>query len=303
MGLMGPMGPMGTMGTMGTMDPQLPSPGVADMPTRTPGALFSRSWPPGGAPAGHLIIVHGYAEHSGRYEALAGDFSAAGLHVHALDHRGHGHSPGTRGAIPSFSALVADLASFVEQVQRTADGKPVYLLGHSMGGLVTAHYLASAPSGICGAVFSSPLMAIPSHVSPLLLIVSRLLSALTPNLPVERLDSAGVARDAEVVRAYDADPLIYHDPIRARTGASLARAIQALDGLLPKITVPMLVFHGAADRIAPISGSQRLFDAAGSADKECYFVEGGFHELLNDTGREDVIHKVRDWIERHGVKD
>lgn len=269
----------------------------------TPAPLFSRSWPPGGTPAGHLIVVHGYAEHSGRYEALAGDLNAVGLHVHAFDHRGHGQSPGTRGAIPEFSVLVADLGDFVEQVQRTADGKPVFLLGHSMGGLVTAHYLATAPSGICGAVFSSPLMAIPPHVSPLLLMVSRLLAAVTPHLPVERLDSAGVARDADVVRAYDADPLIYHGPIRARTGASLAHAIQALEALLPKITLPFLVFHGTADRIAPISGSRWLFDAAGSADKECFWVEGGFHELFNDTGREDVICKVLDWIERHGVKN
>lgn len=273
------------------------------MPTHTPSPLFSRSWPLGGAPTGHLIIVHGYAEHSGRYEALAGDFNTEGLYVHAFDHRGHGHSPGARGAINEFSSLVADLSIFVDQVQRTADGRPVFLLGHSMGGLVAAHFLATGPAGIRGAVFSSPLMAIPPHVSPLLLMVSRLLSALTPNLPVERLDSAGVARDAAVVHAYDADPLIYHGPIRARTGASIARAVQALDGLLPKITAPMLVFHGTADRIAPISGSQKLFDVVGSADKECFWVEGGFHELFNDTGREDVIRKVLDWIGRHGVKD
>lgn len=171
-----------------------------------------------------------------------------------------------------------------------------------MGGLVTAHYLATAPSGIRGAVFSSGLLAIPEHVSPLLLRVSRILSAITPTLPVERIDSTGIARDAAVVRAYDADPLIYHGPIRARTGASLAHAIQALDGLLPRICVPMLVFHGTADRIAPISGSRRIIDAAGSDDKECFYVEGGFHELLNDTGREEVIQKVLDWIERHGVE-
>ncbi len=260
---------------------------------------FCRSWPPEQSPVAHLIIVHGYAEHSGRHEALARELNNAGLHVHARDLRGHGQSPGKRGQVKDFAALVADLSRFVEQTQERVSGKPLFILGHSMGGLLTAHYLAGESTGICGAIFSSPLMAIPDHVSPFLLRMSRLLSRVAPFLPVDRLDSKGIARDPEVVHAYDTDPLVYHGPIRARTGAELAHAIQALPELLPKITVPLLAFHGTADPIAPPSGSQLLIERAGSTDKECFYVEGGFHELLNDTGREEVIQKILAWIDRH----
>lgn len=260
---------------------------------------FGRSWEPDAPPRAHLLLAHGYAEHSGRYEALAAAFNTAGLHVHVWDHRGHGHSAGKRGYIDCFADLVSDFAGQVEQVKKEAGDNPLFVLGHSMGGLVLAHYLALDPSGIQGAVFSSPLMAIPEHVSPWLLRVSRFLSAAMPWLPVGRLDSRGIARDEAVVRAYDADPLVYHGPIRARTGAELAGAIMDLDSLLPRIAVPMLVFHGTADSIAPQAGSQWLVDRAGSQDKTCFFVVGGFHELMNDTGRDEVIRSVIAWIENH----
>lgn len=262
---------------------------------------FSRSWPPEHSPVAHLIIVHGYAEHSGRYEALARDLNDAGLHVHACDLRGHGQSPGRRGQIKDFAALAADLSRFVERIREKVGNRPLFILGHSMGGLLTAHYLAGESTGIRGAIFSSPLMAIPDHVSPLLLGMSRILGMAAPGLPVDRLDSKGIATAPEVVEAYDTDPLVYHGPIRARTGAALAHAIQVLPALLPKITLPLLVFHGTADSIAPPSGSQLLMDHAGSTDKACFSVDGGFHELLNDTGREEVIQKMLAWIECHGA--
>lgn len=267
-----------------------------------PQPLFSRSWPPEQSPVAHLIIVHGYAEHSGRYEALARKLNDAGLHVHACDFRGHGQSPGKRGQIKGFATLVADLRRFVERTRDRVGGRPLFILGHSMGGLITAHYLAGESTGIRGAIFSSPLMAIPDHVSPFLLRISRLLSLVAPGLPVDRLDSKGIARDPEVVHAYDSDLLVYHGPIRARTGAELAHAIQALPGLLPRITLPLLAFHGTADPVAPPSGSQLLTKCAGSTDKECFYVEGGFHELLNDTGREEVIQKILAWIDRHSAE-
>ena len=267
----------------------------------SPQALFSRAWPTNDNPSAHLIIVHGYAEHSGRYEALGCDLNDVGIHVHAYDHHGHGHSPGAPGQIRRFATLVADLAHFADGVRRQADGKPLFILGHSMGGLIMAHFLATKEIEVHGAVFSSPLMAIPAHVSPWLLRLSRLLGAVTPALPVDRLDSRGIARDIEVVRTYEADPRVYHGPIRARTGAALAQAIQALPALLPRITVPLLVFHGMADSVAPITGSQMLFDGAASADKESFFVDGGYHELLNDQGRGEVVGKVLDWLTRHGA--
>ncbi len=268
-----------------------------------PESCFNRSWPPEHSPLAHLIIIHGYAEHSGRYESLASKLSDAGLHIHACDLRGHGETTGKRGQIEDVAALVVDLRRFVARIRNEVGTKPLFILGHSMGGLITAHYLAGESTGIRGAIFSSPLMAIPNHVSPRLLRMSRFLSIVAPGLPVDRIDSKGIAKDPEVVQAYNTDPLVYRGPIRALTGAALAHAIQALPVLLPKITVPFLVFHGTADRIAPLSGTQFLIEHAGSIDKECFYVEGGFHELLNDTGREEVIQKILAWIDRHRAEN
>jgi len=260
-------------------------------------ALHTQEWIPVVDVRACMLIVHGYAEHGGRYAALAQRLTDEGIHVFTYDQKGHGGSGGKRGYIPSFEALVTDLAGQLVRVVKQADGRPVFLLGHSMGGLVAANFLATRPNDLAGAVISSPLLVIPK-VPAWKLRASGWLSRMLPWLPVERIDPTTIARDADVVAAYQSDPLVYHGPIAARTGAELLKGIRATAQVLPRIQLPLLVLHGTADQLAPFAGGERLHKEAGSASRSHYWEEGGFHELLNDQGREAAFAAILDWLEK-----
>lgn len=259
-------------------------------------ALHIRTWKPDLPPRAHLLIVHGYGEHSGRYEHLADALTALGIEVHAYDLRWHGKSPGKRGYITRFDTLVDDLAKQLEALRTEAGEMPLFLFAHSMGGLVACDYLARGDAGLAGAILSSPLLAVPEGVSPWLLRLAGVLGIVLPWLPVDHLDSSAISRiDAEVA-AYDADPLVYHGSIHARTGAQLSAAISRMPATFSSITVPFLLIQGTADRLAPPAGGRRLYGEAGSTDKSCLFQEGGYHELLNDLDRDVVMAAVVDWL-------
>lgn len=258
--------------------------------------LFTRTWEPAGEARAGLLVVHGYAEHSGRYDALAGTATALGMRVFSYDHRGHGQSPGKRGYVCRFHDLVSDLEEQVARVAAALGNLPLYLFGHSMGGLVSIHLLVAGQSAFAGAILSSPLLAIPAHVPGWKLRLSALLSATTPWLPVDRLDASAISRDPEAVKAYVEDPLGYHGPIAARTGAELVGGVHAAGPLLARIALPLLVMHGTADRLAPFAGGQALADLAQSPDKTFFRENGGYHELLNDTNRAEAYIAIRDWL-------
>lgn len=259
-------------------------------------SLHTQEWMPAAEPRAALLLVHGYAEHCGRYARLATALADAGIHVFGYDHRGHGRSGGKRGYVASFDTLVADLAKQVARVAQAAGEQPFFLLGHSMGGLVAANFLATRPNGLAGAVISSPLLALP-QVPAWKLRASGWMSRWTPWLPVERLDGTAISRDAAEVEAYQSDPLVYHGPIRARTGTELLGGIRATAALLPRIQVPLLVFHGAADRLAPFAGGERLYAEAGSAHRTHYWEDGGYHELFNDVNRDAATAALIEWLE------
>ncbi len=258
-------------------------------------AWYTRDWTPADSPRGYVVVVHGYGEHSGRYAHLATALTAIGLGVHAYDHEGHGQTGGKRGYIRNFDALVDGLVHQIDGVCSGAAGLPVFLFAHSMGGLVACTYLAQHRSDLAGAVISSPLLAIPDGVSPWLLRVAQLLSTLTPWLPVDRLDPTHISRIATEVDAYNQDPLVYHGPIVARTGAELTGAIARVSGQFAAIDLPLLVLHGMADRLAPPAGGQCLFDEAVSSDKTGVFPEEGYHELLNDVGGDAILQTIVEW--------
>ena len=254
-------------------------------------------WKPEGSARAHVLIVHGYAEHGGRYADFAATLAGLGFHVHSFDHAGHGKSPGKRGYVASFEALVTELTAQVEKMVADAGGQSCFLFAHSMGGLIATNYLTRGGDGLTGAVISSPLLAVPEGVSPVLLRLAGFLGRWLPWLPVDRLDSASISRVPEAVAAYDADPLVYHGPVLARTGAQLTAAIAETAARFSAVTLPLLVLHGTDDGLAPISGSRRLVAEAGSEDVSSFFQEGGYHELLNDVGSEAVVQHVAAWLE------
>ena len=259
-------------------------------------SLHTCEWIPDTPARAHVLLVHGLGEHIGRYEGLAAAMTREGWHVHGFDHPGHGKSPGNRGYVNDFPQLVDNLVAQLDKVRAAAGDQPIFLLGHSMGGLVVTHALAHHKIKVHGAVLSSPLLAIPDTVSPLLIQLAGLLGTLTPWLPVDRLETAAISRLEEEVAAYEADPLIHHGPILARTGAQLSKAIQESSGAFESVTTPFLVVHGTADRLAPVAGSRALHERASSGDKTATFYEGGYHELLNDNDREAVRDEILGWI-------
>lgn len=257
--------------------------------------FFEMAWQPESNAIAHLVLVHGYAEHCQRYAAFAQFLNALGIAVHAYDHRGHGQSPGKRGFIASFDTLLSDLDTYFAHVQARFSGAPVFLMGHSMGGLVVTRYVQTRTIPLRGLIASSPLLAT-GDVSPVLVALAGILGKLTPNLPVLSLDTKAISRDPKEVAAYEADPLVYHGKILARTGAELNGAIKAAQARFGAITMPLFVMHGTADALAPIAGGRLLHAGAASLDKTLREFDGGYHELLNEAQRELVMTTIGDWL-------
>lgn len=273
-------------------------PDESQFTTRDGVALHAVSWMPPGTPKAHVIVSHGYAEHCRRYDHVAAFLNAAGYAVHGFDHRGHGKSPGPRGYVGDFERLAEDYGAYRAHLAARTGGAPVFLLGHSMGGLVLARHAQTAGAADAhGLVFSSPLLAVGPEVSPLLVSLAAILGRWTPRLPVLKLESAAISRDPAQVWAYEQDPLVYHGKIVARTGAQFNAAIQAAQAALARIDAPLMAFHGTADRLAPVAGSRLLVAGVASRDKTLKEYPGAYHELFNEPEREAVLGGLVAWMD------
>lgn len=258
--------------------------------------LLTRSYLPDTPARAAVIIVHGYAEHSGRYAHVAEALVGAGYAVFALDHRGHGQSGGKRASVRVFREYVSDLGRFIDRVRETRPVPPRFLFGHSMGGLVALQLVLEHPEKVEGLVITGAYLENANPLSPVLEHLAPLVSSLAPDLPVQRLDVEALARDPAVVQGYQGDPLVYHHKVRARLGYELLRCGPYLMQRAGSIELPVLLQHGAADRIAAAAGSQALYDALGSSDKTLKLYDGAYHEILNDFGREEVLTDLIAWL-------
>jgi alpha-beta hydrolase superfamily lysophospholipase len=261
-------------------------------------SLFTEAWTPEAPKATVLatvLILHGYAEHSGRYAHVAGYLAGRGFAVHSFDYRGHGKSEGARAYLERFDLLVQDALGVIDSV---ADAAPhgLVLLGHSTGGAVALH-CALRRHDLRALVLSSPYLRNAVPVSPATEAVARFLSRMAPRLPVIRLNSKDISRDPEVVRAYRADTLVYNKRVRARVAAELSGAGSSLEARLAELSLPLLVMCGSEDKIAALAGSRLLYDKAGGGDKTFTVYDGHYHELFNDYGKEGVLEDMASWLE------
>lgn len=243
--------------------------------------LHLQSWPAQGSPRGSALLLHGLGEHAGRQQVLAQWLTAAGLQVLAPDLPGHGRSPGRRGDAAGRTSLVASLRPLWEALPETA---PRLLVGHSLGGLLATALAAELPDPPHAMVLSSPFFAVGTAPKAWQRAAARVLLKLAPALGLPTgLDAQALSHDPAVVAAYRADPLV-HDRLSARFYA----AITATQARLPELAralsaVPVLLWHGSADRLTSHGATQQLaaqFRAAGSTFLS---VPGGFHELYHDT--------------------
>lgn len=270
---------------------------ISEFSSKNGEPIFYQAWLPPAPPRAVLLVVHGLAEHSGRYEGFAEFFTASGFAVYALDHPGHGKSGGRRAYVRKFSDFTDALSLFVDQIREQQPDAAIVLVGHSMGGLIAAEFLIERQADFSMAVLSGP--AIKAHEEPpkFALFIMRVLARLMPRLGVIQLDASGVSRDPEVVRKYVNDPLVYTGKVSARLAVEMFKAMSRVVEGASSIRLPVLLLHGGADTLTAVSGSQLLHDAIGSDDKQIVVYGGLYHEIFNEPERLDVMSEMRAWID------
>jgi acylglycerol lipase len=257
-------------------------------------SLFIRSWRPASKPRAVVAIVPGFNAHSGYYAWTAEQFTAHGLAAYAVDLRGRGHSDGERFYVQEFGEYVSDVATLIALVKLREPGLPIFLLGHSAGGVVSCMYTLDHQAELSGLICESFAHEIPAP--DFVLAVFKGLSHLAPHARILHLKNDLFSRDPKAVQAMNDDPLIAHETQPTRTLAEMVRADERLRKEFPQITLPVLILHGTADKATNPSGSQRFYDNAGSHDKTLRLYEGHFHDLLNDVDKEKVMADILGWI-------
>lgn len=260
--------------------------------------IAHREWLPDAASRGTVVIAHGINEHAGRYAHVAERLVADGWLVGALDHRGHGLSGGRRAAVERFDDWVNDLHSYIHDVLVDAL-RPVFLLGHSLGGLIATVYALRHQDSLDGLILSSPSVMPPMNTSPSVMRAGRLLSRWAANLPVMQLRLDAVSRDPEVVAAYRADPLVHLGGVRARTGAEVLRAIGEVQRDISRLRLPLLTVQGTVDLLVDPEAARWVDAHAGSADHTLRIYEGLYHEVFNEPERDAVLDDVAHWLDAH----
>jgi len=256
--------------------------------------IFVRSWQPSSDPRAVIVICHGVNSHGGQYLWAAAQFAAGGLAVYALDLRGRGKSDGERFYVERVADYVSDLAAVVKLAKSREPGLPVFLLGHSAGGVVSCTFTLDHQGELAGLICESFAFKVPAPDFALAIIKG--LSRFAPRLPVLKLKNKDFTRDREALLALDRDPLTANEAQPAATVAALVRADERLKKEFPLIRLPVFILHGTSDKATVPSGSQFFYDTVGSEDKTLKLYEGHFHDLLNDIGKEGVVADIKGWI-------
>lgn len=260
--------------------------------------LFRRSWLPP-APERALVLVHGFAEHSGRYEAFGRWFAERGCAVHAHDHRGHGRSDGPRNYVASFDDYLDDVGAHLELVRAEHPELELVLVGHSMGGLITAAFSRERSPEVLGVVLSGPALALGQSLSGPKLWLARAMRRIAPRMLTDAgLPADGLSRDPEVQRLYEEDPLV---DTRMTPALALAMmdAIERTEGGGRDVEVPILLLHGGDDPLCSASGSEAFFASLpdGSSPPSALKVYPGLlHEIFNEPEQEDVFADLLGWV-------
>lgn len=260
-------------------------------------SIFVRSWLPETAPRAVVVICHGVNSHGGQYMWVGEQFAAKGLAAYALDLRGRGRSDGERFYVEDVADYVSDVANTVTLAKSRHPGLPVFLLGHSAGGVTSGVYVLEHQAELTGFICESFAFQVPAPGFALTAI--KALSHIAPRLPVLKLKNEDFSRDPKAVEALNDDPLTANEIQPAITVAALVRADERLHDEFPLVKLPVLILHGTDDKATVCKGSQFFYDTAGSKDKTLKLYDGHYHDLLNDVGKEAVLADITAWIDSH----
>lgn len=259
--------------------------------------LYYQCWLPEGNPKAVLLVSHGLAEHGGRYKNLVDYFLPLGYAIYALDHRGHGRSEGVRSYVKKFDHYIFDFKLFFNKVRAQHQNARIFIIGHSMGGIIAATYALRHEGEFDGLILSGAVFIPGTTISPPLLPIAHMFSSVLPKMGLKVLEAPAISSDEEVVLAYIKDPLVYQGRIRARLGTELLAAAARLQLHLAKITLPVLALHGTADRLSNPRGSRFFIDHIGSKDKQIILYQDFYHEIFNEPEHKKVFADMKKWLE------
>ena len=265
-------------------------------------ALFTRTWRPDTVAIGTVCLVHGLGEHCGRYHHVADFLNRSGYTVLAFDLRGHGKSGGKRGDTPAFQSYMDDITVLLDKARRDFPGRPRFLYGHSLGGVLVLNYALRLRPRLAGIIATSPGLRTTFEEQHLKLSLVHLLAPLMPGLTLPNgLDVQALSIDPQVILAYQQDDLV-HDRASLRLAKESFSAIEWAFEHAAEFSMPLLLIHGTHDRIAYSQGSQ-LFASQVKSDCTLKLWEGGYHELHNEPERAKVLQFIADWLNNHLTLD
>lgn len=263
--------------------------------------IATRSWKPEGSPRAVMILVHGFNAHSGYMEYPGEQFAANGIASYALDLRGRGNSDGERFYVEEFSDYLGDVHKLVEIARGENPGLPVFVLGHSAGGVIATSYVYEHQDEIAGLVCES--FAFDVGLPHLVQLALQGVGYLAPHLHVFSLNNADFSRDPAHVERMNNDPLIAKESQPAETASEMLKAAERLKEHMPNFNVPVFITHGTEDKATRPAGSQYFYDHAGSADKTLKLYEGHYHDLLADVDKEIVMNDILMWVDERIAKE
>lgn len=259
--------------------------------------IYYQSWLPTDGQRGNILLAHGIGEHSGRYRNFAEFFNTRGIAIFALDLQGHGKSGGKRGHIPNFYDFADDLEMLRHETLGEQNGRPLFVLGHSMGGLIAFLYLLQFQENLKGAIFSSSALALDMKIPKWKTLVGKILAKAAPSSTLSNgIDANFLSRDREVVASYQKDELV-HDRISAGLFNSMLTAMTECRENAKNITIPSLLLLGEKDVLIGKDGAQEIFNSISSQNKETIIFDGAYHEIFNEIEKVKVFEAVSRWLQ------
>ena len=261
-------------------------------------SLFYQAWYPPDVATAVVALVHGFGEHCDRYSTVTTALTQAGYAVFGFDNQGHGRSEGQRGHINRWQDYRDNVSAFLAKVRHHEPSLPLFVLGHSLGGLIVLDFALASPQGLAGIVVSGPPIRPTGIAKPYLVAIARVLSGIWPRFSMDvGAGAETLSRDPAVVNQTQDDPLT-HSMASVRWGSECLVAIANVRRNIHKLQAPILLVHGSADKVNDVKGSQEIFERI-TSDKTLRIYPGSYHEPHNDLDRNQVMNDLVQWLNEH----